>query len=244
MDTLARQYVIGIAGASNSGKTTMTGKLAEYLQSIGYNVTCLQMDDYYWGFQQAELKTNGISYTFCHLSRILQIYYFYLLKTIVYFQPHNDKRHIRDPITNEPNFDCESAVDWEGIITFMKLWSESQVLEEQIRILIIEGILIMNKMELRNMMDLRIFLKITYENMLQRRKLRKYNTPDPPNYFAKYVWPTYLRTLDILEYSKDSIYYFDSNNGIETLFKEICQCVNEKIYLANEREKHFDEFPK
>uniref|UniRef100_A0A5K4F8Z2 Uridine kinase n=1 Tax=Schistosoma mansoni TaxID=6183 RepID=A0A5K4F8Z2_SCHMA len=182
MDTLARQYVIGIAGASNSGKTTMTGKLAEYLQSIGYNVTCLQMDDYYW--------------------------------------PHNDKRHIRDPITNEPNFDCESAVDWEGIITFMKLWSESQVLEEQIRILIIEGILIMNKI------------------------LRKYNTPDPPNYFAKYVWPTYLRTLDILEYSKDSIYYFDSNNGIETLFKEICQCVNEKIYLANEREKHFDEFPK
>ncbi|KAH9583032.1 Nicotinamide riboside kinase, variant 3 [Schistosoma haematobium] len=48
MNTLTKQYVIGIAGASNSGKTTMTGKLTEYLQSIGYNVTCLQMDDYYW----------------------------------------------------------------------------------------------------------------------------------------------------------------------------------------------------
>ncbi|CAH8580220.1 unnamed protein product [Schistosoma bovis] len=183
----------------------MTGKLTEYLQSIGYNVTCLQMDDYYW--------------------------------------PHNDKRHIRDPITNEPNFDCESAINWEGIITFIKLWSEAKVLEEKIRILLIEGILIMNKIELRNLMDLRIFLKVTYENMLQRRKLRKYNTPDPPNYFAKYVWPTYLRTLDILEYSKDSIYYFDSNNGVETLFKEICQCINEKIDLANEKDKHFDEFP-
>ncbi|CAH8587736.1 unnamed protein product [Schistosoma haematobium] len=133
MNTLTKQYVIGIAGASNSGKTTMTGKLTEYLQSIGYNVTCLQMDDYYW--------------------------------------PHNDKRHIRDPITNEPNFDCESAINWEGIITFIKLWSEAKVLEEKIRILLIEGILIMNKIELRNMMDLRIFLKITYENMLQRRKL-------------------------------------------------------------------------
>ncbi|CAH8523920.1 unnamed protein product [Schistosoma turkestanicum] len=196
MNTSTKQYIIGIAGASNSGKTTITGKLATYLQSIGYTVTCLQMDDYYW--------------------------------------PYHDKRHVRDPMTNQPNFDCESAINWEGIISFIKLWCEPQVSEKKNRILLIEGILIMNKMELRKIMNLRIFLKITYEDLLQRRKLRKYRTPSPPDYIDKYVWPAYVRTLDMLKYSKDSIYYFDSKNGTETLFREICQCVNEKIGFTNE----------
>ncbi|KAH8872104.1 L-asparaginase [Schistosoma japonicum] len=128
MNTSTEQYIIGIAGASNSGKTTMTRKLVEHLECLGYNVTCLSMDNYYW-------KMTG----------------------------------------------------------------------EKTRILLVEGILIMNKVELRDMMDLRIFLKITYENMVYRRKLRKYNTLDPPNYLDKYVWPAYLHTLDMLRHLKDHI---------------------------------------
>ncbi|KAH8872106.1 L-asparaginase [Schistosoma japonicum] len=136
MNTSTEQYIIGIAGASNSGKTTMTRKLVEHLECLGYNVTCLSMDNYYW--------------------------------------PRDDIHHIRDSITDHPNYDFE-------------------------------GILIMNKVELRDMMDLRIFLKITYENMVYRRKLRKYNTLDPPNYLDKYVWPAYLHTLDMLRHLKDHI---------------------------------------
>ncbi|KAH8872112.1 nicotinamide riboside kinase 1 [Schistosoma japonicum] len=173
----------------------MTRKLVEHLECLGYNVTCLSMDNYYW--------------------------------------PRDDIHHIRDSITDHPNYDCESAINWDDIISFVKLWREQKMTGEKTRILLVEGILIMNKVELRDMMDLRIFLKITYENMVYRRKLRKYNTLDPPNYLDKYVWPAYLHTLDMLRHLKDHVYYFNSDNGINALFKRICEHINENIHSMN-----------
>ncbi|CAH8551887.1 unnamed protein product [Heterobilharzia americana] len=123
----------------------------------------------------------------------------------------------------------EAAINWDSIISSIKLWSEEKTYNEKVRILLIEGILIMNVKEIRNMLDCRIFFKTTYENMLQRRKLRKYKTEDPPNYFDEYVWPTYIKTVNQLVHVQDSIKYFDSNDGIDNLYEEVFGYVNELI---------------
>nr|CAH8853468.1 unnamed protein product [Trichobilharzia regenti] len=193
MNGTREQYIIGIAGGSNTGKTTVTKRLCEHFKSIGYDVTYIAMDDYYL--------------------------------------PYDDERHVRNPVTNAPNYDCEAAINWDGLISVINIWNMDKTYNGKPKILIIEGIMIMNIEEIRKMLDLRLFFRITYENMRKRRKMRRYIIEDPPSYFEQYVWPSYVNTVNQLAYIKDPpIKYFDSNDSIDRLYAEVYEYVNQVIF--------------
>ncbi|KAF8571023.1 hypothetical protein P879_01590 [Paragonimus westermani] len=134
---------------------------------------------------------------------------FYYYDSRFYSQPEkiDDPRHIRDPITGHPNFDSYKSVNWNQLLKDAQNWISEDRSDRSIthRFLIIEGILIFECSALRQLMDLRIFLTLDYETMVARRRLRDYGPADPPGYFDKYVWPSYIKVLNNLPKVDDNV---------------------------------------
>lgn len=98
------------------------------------------------------------------------------------------------------------------------LQSSCQKLFERVSlppVIVVEGIHVLTNKDLNQLCDLKVFLTLDYQTCLQRRLLRSYDPPDPPQYFDKIVWPSYLAHLP-----KDDkqVHFLDGRKALSTNF--------------------------
>ena len=96
---------------------------------------------------------------------------------------------------------------------------------------IVEGITIFDSKLLTEVCDLKIFVTLDYQTCVQRRNSRIYpgSWTDPPGYFDKIVWPSYLDQLKTFQ-TKENIHFIDGCNPqcdsfVKTL-KLVVDCIN------------------
>ncbi len=136
--------IIGICGGTGSGKTTVANKI---LGRIGKEKAMIMQQDHY-----------------------------YL-----------DLHHIPRDQKNHHNFDHPGAFDWDEFIRHLKLLKEGKPIDQPIYnfhtyarmeetlhleprpLIIVEGILVFEKEDLRNMMDIRLFVDTDSDVRLMRR---------------------------------------------------------------------------
>ena len=145
--TLANKpLVIGIAGGSGSGKTTLAKEIAE---SLTGNVTVFSLDSYY-----------------------------------------RDLSHLTLEDRDKQNFDAPEAIDFELFIRHLESLMNGQTIERPIydfkthvrkpqtekieprKIILVEGILLFTHPELRDLLDIKIFIDVSEEHRLLRRIAR------------------------------------------------------------------------
>ncbi len=135
--------VIGIAGGTGSGKTTVVRKIMEKLPAD--EVAILSQDSYY--------RDNG------HL-------------------PQEERQKI--------NFDHPDAIEFDLLVEHLQLLKANQAIEQPVysylsclrsketievaptKVVIVEGILVLTNYELRNLMDLKVFVDAEADDRLMR----------------------------------------------------------------------------
>jgi uridine kinase len=143
-----RQLVIGIAGGTGSGKTSVTNKILELIDETD-NVVVIQHDSYYRDISTYDGKT-GDQINFDHpdsLETELLVQHIKVLKS---------GHSIEQPLYN---FATHSRM------------METRHLEPK-DIIIVEGILIFADEELRNLFDIKIFIDTDADERLLRRLKR------------------------------------------------------------------------
>lgn len=81
-------------------------------------------------------------------------------------------------------------------------------------VLILEGFLLLNDPEIRALCDLRYYLTLTREECWSRRRMRVYDPPDIPGYFDLVVWPQYEKHRDLVLAESD-VNVFDGSDSPE-----------------------------
>lgn len=115
------------------------------------------------------------------------------------------------------NFDTINAINMEKLYSLLKKLIDS----EKYNFIIVEGSLIYLDQKIYSLLDRKYFLFIDKEESKRRRSKRKYNIPDSPNYFEKWVWPEYQKyKLFCLTNYKDII-YIDGNRSIDDIFQQV-----------------------
>ncbi len=145
-DTKQDIFVIGIAGGSASGKTTIINKLRD---ALGDNVIMISHDYYYWS---------------------------------------NDDKTFEERV--KLNYDHPNAFETEKLIQDIKALKKAQSVEMPIydfatytrkeghvrlepkSVVIVEGILILENKELRDLMDMKVYIDTEDDERLMRRILR------------------------------------------------------------------------
>lgn len=139
--------IIGIAGGTGSGKTTVVNQI---LNQISQEEICVISQDSYYK------ETDNLSY---------------------------DER-------TKINFDHPNAIDFDLLVKDLKLLKEGNVIEQPVysfvthnrtkdtlkthprKVVIVEGILIFNNLELRSLFDIKIFVHADADERLIRRLRR------------------------------------------------------------------------
>lgn len=197
-------YVVGISGVSGGGKSTLANSLFDYLsERTNANV----------------LENHSIT----RVSLIAQDKYFY---------PRDSPHHIWIKDMNFINREVLSAIDgerlWTDIADCVLQLSEVEASAHEICILLIEGFLIFNDDRINELCDLRLHVTLTPEEGLRRRMTRtwKHVNPDPAKYFKEYMWPSYVKHLEIVK-NRDQIHYLNGENTRDELFKESLRLIIE-----------------
>lgn len=189
-------FIIGISGATCSGKTSLARKLHENLK-------------------------NSI-----------------LIEQDTYFLPLDDPRHTWIPKLNHINFDILSSLDMEkmhsDILKFVneKPQGNSTSLENETKVLIVEGFLIFDYKPISDLCNLKYFLTLTKAECWNRRALRVYDPPDVPGYFDEIVWPEYLKHKDEVTNNKDlfkSIKFFDGTQSQDQVYANVYNEIELKL---------------
>lgn len=143
-----RQLVIGIAGGTGSGKTSVTNRILERLHATE-NVVVIQHDSYYRDLSAYNGKTPD-QINFDHPDS---------LETSL-LEEHIKKLRCGKPVEQPMyNFTTHSRM------------KETRHLESK-QIIIVEGILIFASEELRNLFDIKIFIDTDADERLLRRLKR------------------------------------------------------------------------
>ncbi|XP_012274314.1 nicotinamide riboside kinase 1 [Orussus abietinus] len=184
---MAKWLVIGISGATCSGKTSLAKELASKFK----NSLCIHQDDY--------------------------------------FLAQDDPRHIEVPELKHYNWEIVTSLDMEKMHSDILKITKSSSLEDteqtpKIRILIIDGFIIFNYKPICDLCDLRYFLTLTKDQCWGRRKHRKYDPPDVPDYFERVVWPEYIKHKAEILGNKDlcdSITFLDGTENQKIVFDRV-----------------------
>lgn len=191
---MSKWLVIGISGVSGGGKTTLAKALHELLSN----------DKEYSQIQE------------CHL-----------VHQDDYFHSQDYEHHLWMPELKHVNWDVMGALDMDRMVNDLKKilkngtkfdWTKHVTLcknkkinstsnvgeikdKSKVNILIIEGFLILNHEEVRNICDLKFYLDLNKEQCYDRRKDRVYDPPDVEGYFDQAVWSGHLRNKsEVLKY--------------------------------------------
>lgn len=203
-------FVVGISGVSGGGKTTLATSLYDYFSD--------------------PINANA----FANYS-IKQVF---LIQQDKYFYPRDSSHHIWIEDFNFINREVLSAVDGE------RMWSDIEEIvlrsypgetnadchSNGLRILLVEGFLILNDDRINDLCNVRLHLLLTPNVCLERRLQRtwKHVNPQPVKYFHEYVWPSYEKHRNLVKKS-DRIYHLNGEHSKERLFGETLQVIELNI---------------
>ena len=227
MTMLNSGFVLGISGSTCAGKTTLSKALVKVLRNT-IESCYINQDEYYY-------EEDSGKHVFIPS---LEVYNWELLSAF-----DNDKMVASVKSSLRGCSGDRSKSEW--VTLFSKLWKAVSFVEsdvpfdvwlvkveqkmkeiarerQNLKIVILDGILLFNHKSLHDVCDARIFLKLDDEVCKDRRSLRVYEPPDVPGYYEQIVRPYYEENLKQLEQDYDDIIYIDSGPLIEN-FKIIIQ---------------------
>lgn len=107
-----------------------------------------------------------------------------------YFLPPDSEKHTFIDELNHANWELVTSLDMARLLNDVEEY-RSEKPESQQRLLVIEGIVILNYRPIAELCRQKFFITLNKEACWERRQLRSYDPPDPPGYFEKCVWPMY-----------------------------------------------------
>ncbi|KAF2470706.1 P-loop containing nucleoside triphosphate hydrolase protein [Lindgomyces ingoldianus] len=211
--TTRRVLLVGISGPSSSGKTT----LSRLLRDIFPSTFILHLDDFYLTDTDIPVR-DGIQDWDCIES--LNLHHLHDALSFI-------KTHGNSPPSLISKEDQNSVGD-HGVepAVIEQLKQHVQTLLEKSRwntpIAIVDGFLLFSESmaDIRQMFDLKLFLRTSYETARGRREARSgYVTlegfwEDPPGYVDRIVWPNYV---------KDHAFLFQGNDVHAELNESVCR---------------------
>ena len=206
-------FIIGIAGGTGSGKTTVVRKVIESLPKD--EVAIIPQDSYY-----------------------------------------KDNRHLPLEERQEINFDHPRSLEFKLLIEHIKKLKEGKAIEQPIysyltcmrseetiaveakKVIIVEGILILQNAQLRNLMDIKVFVDADNDDRLMRviqRDLieRGRSVNKVLERYEKTVKPMHLQFVEPTKRYADVIIPQGGNNkvGIDLL----SSIIEKKLHLGNKK---------
>lgn len=151
MEMLRRIYmskvcIVGIAGGSASGKTTIVNMIKEYFQN---DIELISHDSYYWAHDDMPLADRS-KLNYDHPSS------FETEKMIEDVKALKEGKEIYRPVYDYANHTR----------------SKESVLVQPKKVIIVEGILILDDARLRDLMDIKVFVDTDADERLMRRIVR------------------------------------------------------------------------
>ena len=203
---MAPPLLLGISGPSSSGKTTLSRLLRDIFPPK--QLTIVHLDDFYLTDAEIPVK-NGVQDWDCLESLDLKG----LRETLKFIRKEG-----RSPdwlvSKEDQNSVGEHGVS-ERVVGELKREIEALLSEhpdwKERRICIVDGFLLFSgeMKEIRELFDVRLFLRTSYETAKKRREARSgYVTlegfwEDPPGYVDDIVWPNYVKDHKFLFEDED-----------------------------------------
>lgn len=175
------KLIIGITGGSASGKSTYAKNLKKFLNFFNKELRTIiiSMDNFYKGLSSFTTKEKELF----------------------------DK--------NELDFDRPSIIDFPSLITLVKnlknniassmpIYERMEydttseiVLNEEYEIIVVEGIFILNNEELKDLLDISIFIDISNEDRLKRRlsRYKENQLKEQKEYYNNFVVHSYEKYI-------------------------------------------------
>ncbi|MFT6209946.1 MAG: uridine kinase [Bacteroidia bacterium] len=162
-----KHYVVGIAGGSASGKTSFLRRLKENLPEG--SVSIISQDNYYKPQEQQLLDENG-EFNYDLPTSIDKEAFFEDLKTL---------------LKDEPISITEYCFNKEGAIP-------ESIEVKPAKVLVVEGLFVFHYPEIRDLIDLRVYLDVREEIKLKRRIKRDRDERGYPESVVRYQWENHV----------------------------------------------------
>ncbi|CAB3371336.1 Hypothetical predicted protein [Cloeon dipterum] len=163
-----------------------------------------------------------------------------------YFRDLTDPEHQQVLGLDHINFDIPSALNWEAWRSSIQhilngtedtytpclscpddeklpakvltVHPSVQVPETNMKVLILDGFLVLNDEWTSRLCDLKFYFTLTKEQCLLRRDLRNYDPPDVPGYFEECVWPEHERMKALsIQLNPDMVLVDGNRDCVENL---------------------------
>lgn len=199
----ARPVIVGVAGGSGSGKTTVVQRIVEKLHPLA--VTCIQHDSYY--FDRSDLPaTTRARLNFDHPNA---------LETQLLVE------HLSELLTGN----CVSIPVYD-FATHQR--TTATIPAKPHKVILVEGILVLVDEALRNLMDIKVFVDTDADLRLIRRlqrdiTTRKRTVDSVANQYLRTVRPMHMEFVEPSRRYADVVIQEGGHNevGIETLAQKI-----------------------
>lgn len=172
--------IIGITGVTCSGKSTLARSIISEI-----NAKNVQFPEY--------ITIGSVK----------------LIKQDDYFHPKTSAQHTWISELNYINREVISALNMSKMFADVNdILGPSYQLHKKgekcvLNLLIIEGFLVFNYKDIRDICQIKIDIRLGYDECFRRRQNRKYNPPNPTGYFESILWPFYLKHLEEYKDVKD-----------------------------------------
>ncbi|XP_017950197.1 nicotinamide riboside kinase 1 isoform X5 [Xenopus tropicalis] len=184
---MMKQFIIGISGITNGGKTTLANRLLKLLP----NCSLICQDDYFKPDSDIETDENG----FKQYDTIEALDMETMIKAV-----HSWIKLSQDVLAMEEKKEMCSTCEEKAYFLIVEGFLLYHYKNYYCR-------------PLENVLNRKYFLSIPYEESKQRRSRRIYNPPDPPGYFDGHVWPMFLKHKKEMEETHSDIVYLDGTKS-------------------------------
>ncbi|XP_074111578.1 nicotinamide riboside kinase [Cotesia typhae] len=190
---MARWLIVGIGGATCSGKTTLSKQLHEFFK----NSRLINQDSYF-------LPEDDPRHV--HIPE-LNHHNWDILTSLDTSRMYADVLKILSGSNRS-----SSGVNINCLDINKKI--------EETRVLVLDGFLIFKDKPIAELCNLKYFLTLTKQQCWERRQKRVYDPPDVPGYFDKVIWPEYERHLEDIKREK-KICFIDGTMNQEEIFQQV-----------------------
>jgi uridine kinase len=201
-------YIIGIAGGSASGKTTVIEELKKYFKNS--ELTVISQDHYYRGLSEQVIDQNGE----INFDRPEGIDFTRLVKDIKKLRKGEDVHLVEYTFNNPKKF-------------------PKPIVFKPARVVVIEGLFIYQHKALQKFMDLKVFIDARLDVMLERRLRRDSKERGMTRKQIIYQWenhvmPAYEEFL--LPHRDDVDLILVNNTHFKNSFQVLCDHIQAKLH--------------